>query len=241
MYKEPIVIASALYVSLTYALMYAFLAAFPIIFQDHRGFSPGESGLAFLGTAVGVLLGLCLIPIQNRHYWKAMDSSENGRAPPEARLYTTMLAGVLLPVGLFWLAWTCQPEVHWIVPILSGIPFGCATSQILQGFNQYLMDAYTIHCASAIAALVVLRSIFAAVFPLFSPALFRALGDQWSVSVFGFLALVCMPLPALFFRYGRWIRSKSVYAYSEDRDEVPNDSAPATPEDKEATIVNDTS
>jgi hypothetical protein len=131
-----------------------------------------------------------------------------------------MLGGVLLPIALFWLAWyafvdddlskvfhfgldrTSQPDVHWIVPILAGIPFGCAISQILQGFQQYLMDAYTIYCASAIAATIVLRSICAAAFPLFSPVMFRTLGDQWAVSVFAFLALTCMPLPILFFVRG---------------------------------------
>jgi hypothetical protein len=64
------------------------------------------------------------------------------------------------------------------------------------------MDVYTIYCASAIASTIVLRSICAAVFPLFSPAMFRTLGDQWAVSVFAFLALLCMPLPILFFVRG---------------------------------------
>lgn len=89
--------------------------------------------------------------------------------------------------------------MHYMVPILSGVPFGCAVSQIMQGISQYLMDAYSIHCASALAATVVLRSLFGAVFPLFSPAMFKALGDQWAVSVFGFIALVGTPLPVLFF------------------------------------------
>lgn len=72
----------------------------------------------------------------------------------------------------------------------------------MQGFTQYLMDAYGTYCASAIAATVVLRSIGGAVFPLFIPPMFRALGDQWGVTTFAFIALVCTPLPALFFVSG---------------------------------------
>lgn len=63
------------------------------------------------------------------------------------------------------------------------------------------MDTYTIYSASALAATVILRSTCAAAFPLFSPTLYAALGDQWACSVFAFLALACMPMPWLF-----WVR-----------------------------------
>lgn len=100
----------------------------------------------------------------------------------------------------------------------------------MQGLVQYIMDTYTIYCASAIAATVLLRSILACIFPLISPPMFKKLGDQWAISLFAFLASACMPLPILFFvsilhssrefalllfgpqKYGSWVRSKSKYA-----------------------------
>ena len=27
-------------------------------------------------------------------------------------------------IGLFWLGWSAKPDVHWIVPMLSGLAFG---------------------------------------------------------------------------------------------------------------------
>lgn len=60
------------------------------------------------------------------------------------------------------------------------------------------MDAYDVYFASAIASTVVLRSCCGAAFPLFSPSMFSALGDQWAMSVFAALATVCMPIPVLF-------------------------------------------
>jgi hypothetical protein len=97
---------------------------------------------------------------------------------------------------------TTQPNVHFMVPILSGIPFGAGIAVILIGLVAYLMDTYTIYFASAVAATVVSRSVFAAAFPLFSPAMFARLGDQWACSVFAFMALVCMPMPLLFWVSG---------------------------------------
>lgn len=93
---------------------------------------------------------------------------------------------------------TTEPSVHWIVPILAGIPFGAGFAQILQGLVAYLMDAYATYFASAVAATIVMRSACAAAFPLFSPVMFAGLGDQWACSVFAFLSLICMPMPVLF-------------------------------------------
>lgn len=54
-----------------------------------------------------------------------MAKSPTGRAPPEARLPFACLGAILLPIGIFWFAWTSTPSVHWISPVLAGVPFGC--------------------------------------------------------------------------------------------------------------------
>lgn len=84
MITEPITILTSIYISITYATLYAEFSAFPIIFEQHRGFTPGETGLAFLGIGAGVLVGTAMAPIQNKLYRQAMDRSEYGQAPPEA-------------------------------------------------------------------------------------------------------------------------------------------------------------
>ncbi|KAF8160601.1 major facilitator superfamily domain-containing protein [Pholiota molesta] len=219
---EPIVLFLAIYISIVYGTLYALFSGFPIVFQQHRHFTTGEGGLAFLGVGFGIVLGTASQSIQNRIYWRSMNQSETGRAPPEARLHMAIVGGVLGPVGLWWFAWTSRPSIHWIVPILAGVPFGVGVAQILQSLTTYLMDTYGIYFASAIAATVVLRSLCGAVFPLFAPAMFSALGDEWAMSVFAGLSTACMPIPLLFWKYGWWIRKRSHYAYKE------SDSLPAS-------------
>lgn len=147
--------------------------------------------------------------------------------PFDSRLHMAIIGGILAPVGLWWFAWcvknphhptqaipanhsaflplppdrTSTPSIHWIVPIVAGVPFGVGVAQILQSLTAYLMDTYNIYFASAIAATVVLRSFCGAAFPLFSPAMFNALGDQWAMSIFAILSTVCMPIPVLFWVY----------------------------------------
>lgn len=105
-------------------------------------------------------------------------------------------------------------------------------AQILQSLTSYLMDAYELYFASAVASTIVLRSVCAAFLPQVVPTMFTRLGDEVAMSVFGVLGLACTPIPFLFWvsssrtlrtaaclsplqRYGRWIRSKSRLAFKE--------------------------
>jgi hypothetical protein len=38
--------------------LYLCFAAFPIVFQEYRGWSEGVGGLSFLGVAVGMMVGV---------------------------------------------------------------------------------------------------------------------------------------------------------------------------------------
>lgn len=72
----------------------------------------------------------------------------------------------------------------------------------------YLVDAFTIHAASAIAANTVLRSVFGAVLPLAGLSMFDALGLGWGNSLLGFIAFAFIPVPIFFRLYGERIRTK---------------------------------
>jgi hypothetical protein len=72
----------------------------------------------------------------------------------------------------------------------------------------YLVDAYTRYAASAIAASRVLQSVVGAVLPLAGQPMYERLGLGWGNSVLGFIALVFIPVPWLFFKYGEALRTR---------------------------------
>lgn len=73
----------------------------------------------------------------------------------------------------------------------------------------YLVDAFgPAQAASALAALTMLRSIFAAFLPLAGPPLYEALGLGWGNTLLGLLALAFVPVPILFYKYGTVLRQK---------------------------------
>lgn len=73
--------------------------------------------------------------------------------------------------------------------------------------STYLVDAYTLHAASAMAANTVLRSVVGALLPLAGLPMYEKLGLGWGNSLLAFIALAMVPLPVLFYRYGERIRT----------------------------------
>ncbi|CAE7203653.1 unnamed protein product [Rhizoctonia solani] len=213
LFQEPIVLLFSIYTALIYGTLYGLFAAFPVVFQRGRHFSPGEGGLAFLGVGLGIVIATSCTPISNKIYYRAMEKG-NGVAPPEARLVMACVGAVLLPISMTWFAWTTYPSVHYIVPIIAGVPFGAGMLFVFTSVISYLIDSYTLYAASALAANAVLRSIMGAVFPLFTPSMYASLGDQWACMIFAFLALVCTPIPFLFYRFGPAIRARSKFSVS---------------------------
>jgi multidrug resistance protein len=140
LFSEPIVFITAIYLAIIYGTLYMLFAAYPIVFQQQRGWSPGIGGLAFIGVAVGQMFAVAYIVYDNKRYIKISEAS-GGNAPPEARLPPSIIGSVLLPVALFWFAWTNGSEVHWIVPIIAGGFFSCGLVLVFLSLFAYLVDS----------------------------------------------------------------------------------------------------
>ena len=120
--REPIVTVLAVYQALIYATLYLSFgkhnlmgfrsrsytdvfskAAYPIVYQEKRGWSPGIGGLAFLGIAVGMIFTVPYNIWTNWRYGKLLDQ-HNGSAPPEARLPLCMAGAIAAPISTLWVS-----------------------------------------------------------------------------------------------------------------------------------------
>ncbi|KAI4766404.1 MFS general substrate transporter [Aureobasidium sp. EXF-3400] len=209
MVTEPICIFWDVYVAIVYGTLYLSFVAYPIVFQRQRGWSPGLGGLAFCGIGIGNLLTIILEPLCRRLINSHKRDPETGDIPPEAMVSVICIAAVSLAAGELWFAWTCTPNVHWIVPILAGIPFGAGNAGVFIYSNNYLVHSYELYAASALAGNAVLRSCLGAVLPLAGPAMYAALGSNWAGCTLGLIEMACVPIPVVFYLYGKKIRAKS--------------------------------
>ena len=102
---------------------------------------------------------------------------------------------MIVPISLYWLAFTTYKHVHWIVPILASVPFGMGILFCYTSIFTYLVTAFRPIAASAMAANTFSRASFAAAFPLFSNQMYNQLGTVGATALLAGLTTVTAPLP----------------------------------------------
>lgn len=213
LFSEPITLFSAIYNGFLYGLVYLFNEAFPLVFGPGKGhgFNVGAQGLSFLGLAIGPLIAFCFYPLQEKYYLRRVRENE-GKGVPEARMWMARLGAIFIPVSLFWFGWTSYRSVHWIVPIIASSFFGAGIYIVILSILNYVVDSYQTYSASALAGVILARNLVGGGFPLFATQMYERLGYQWASSLLGFLAILLVPIPFIFFYLGRTIRLRSPWA-----------------------------
>ena len=117
-----------------------------------------------------------------------------------------VFGGLVIPIGLFLYGWTAEYKIQWMAPLVGTGLIGFGLMVTLVPTENYLVDAFTLHAASAVAATTLLRNILGAVLPLVGPPMYDSLGLGWGNSLMGFIALAFVPMPILLMRYGSWMR-----------------------------------
>lgn len=213
---EPTVFLFSLYTAFTFSVLFGFFAAYPYTFQNVYGFNTWQYGLTFLGIGLGVVLAVVTNILVDKLYYAKHHARilKEGRTavPPEYRLMCAQMGCFGIPIGLFWFAWSARSDVHWISPVLAGIPFAWGNLCIFLSAALYFIDTYgPLNGASAMAANGVARYTLGAAFPLFTFQMYSRLGIAWATSLFGFISVAMVPIPWLFYKYGERIRAKSRY------------------------------
>ncbi|PKS09902.1 hypothetical protein jhhlp_004525 [Lomentospora prolificans] len=217
---DPISIIFALYLGVVYGYLYLMFTSITQVFTLSYGFSASNVGLVFLGLGVGSMIGVVYFSITSDRTIKKRAAEAEAKAAetgvpsegmkPEYRLSPLPIGAIMLPLGFFLYGWTAEyPEkIHWIVPIISHVFIGIAILIIMLSLQMYLVDAYTLYAASALAANTVVRSTAGAVLPLAGLEMYEKLGIGWGNSLLGFVSLALVPVPFFIIKYGEMLRKK---------------------------------
>ncbi|KAH8687158.1 multidrug resistant protein [Tricladium varicosporioides] len=219
LFGELIVFLVSVYMSVLYGLLYMFFVAYPIIYQQGKGYTAGITGLMFIPIAIGVVCSAFCAPLVNKHYLE-LCKKHNGNPPAEVRLIPMMVSCWFIPIGLFIFAWSSYPHLSWAGPAIGGFPVGFGFIFLYNSANNYLVDSYQHQAASALAAKTFLRSFWGAAVVLFTGQMYARLGYQWASSLLAFISLACCGIPYVFYFYGAAIRRRSKFAYSGDDEET---------------------
>ncbi|KAH7311281.1 major facilitator superfamily domain-containing protein [Stachybotrys elegans] len=210
--QSPIVTGLSLYLALIYGYLYLLFTTFSTVFPNEYGFGTDTLGLSFLGIGVGCMVALAILSWLSDSL-QARLTTKNKESKPEYRLVPIVLGVPLIPISLLGYGWTVEYHVHWAVPIFftglagAGLIFSFLPTQV------YVVDAFTKHAASAMAATSIIRSIFGACIPLAGLPLYSTLGYGWGNSLLGFIAIAMSIAPLVLWRYGEILRSKYVIEF----------------------------
>ncbi|KAI1033844.1 hypothetical protein LB503_010992 [Fusarium chuoi] len=207
----PICFLVALYASFCYGILYMQLGAIPIIFREIRGWGILVSSLPFICILLGAILG-CGANVYNQLLYNKAYHAAGNRAVPEKRLPPMMVGSVIFSGGQFLIGWTAQKDIHWVVPCIGLVLLGTGFFTIFQAALNYLVDTFTMYAASAVAANTFLRSCFAAAFPLVVGPLYHNIGVGPGSSITGGFAALLIPVPFVFYIYGKRIRARSKWS-----------------------------
>ncbi|KAF7557058.1 hypothetical protein G7046_g6116 [Stylonectria norvegica] len=207
----PICFLVALYASFCYGILYMQLGAIPIIFGELRGWGTFVASLPFLCILIGAIMG-CLANVYNQTLYNKAYHAAGNRAVPEKRLPPMMFGSVLFSGGQFLTGWTAGPEIHWIVPCIGLVMLGMGFFTIFQAALNYLVDTFQEYAASSVAANTFLRSCFAGAFPLVVGPLYHNIGVGPGSSITGGFAALLIPVPFVFYIYGKRIRARSYWS-----------------------------
>ena len=121
----------------------------------------------YLPIPIGGIIG-CVVYLAyyNPRYVTVASKLAPAPVPPEKRLKTSLLAGPVFAAFFFIFGWTSYPSISFWIPLASGILIGLGNFLISLSFINYIVDMYKLNAASALAANTIVRSIFAAVFPV---------------------------------------------------------------------------
>ena len=106
----------------------------PVIFIRTRHFSLSDDGLVFIGIGIGAVLATVVNLWFLRSYPRLL-KQWYGFPPAEERLYSAMVGGPVLVIGILVLGWSGNYEsVPWWVPALSTILIGLAITLVFISF-----------------------------------------------------------------------------------------------------------
>lgn len=185
-----------------------------MVFEDAYGQTPATASLNFVAPSIGVILVAQSNPwLGNMIYKRLTSRASDKKAQPEFRLPLLLPAAVLIVVGLLWYGWSAQYQLHVVMPNVGAVLLVAGTNTQFFCVNQYLIDTYTLHAASALGAATILRGVFGFGVPLMAPEMFAALGLGLGMTILAIgAAVIGLAGMWIVWTSGRRLRETSQFA-----------------------------
>ncbi|KAF2157714.1 MFS general substrate transporter [Myriangium duriaei CBS 260.36] len=213
--SEPIILLITLYLTVIYIVLFTFLDGYTYIFQEIHKTSQGVTGLCFLGIVIGLFGASILVPFIGRsakRQLRVLQEQGKDHLAPEFRLKFAMYGSPAIPISIFWMGWTSDPNISIWSPLAASALFGYGILCVFISSYQYIIDAYEMYAASALASVTLIRYVAAGGMTIVGIPFYENLGVHYTLTILACISCICVPVPYVFYVYGPAIRKRSKYA-----------------------------
>jgi len=197
-----------LYTSILTSYLAILLTTLGTTFESLYGFSPGSSGLAYMGMTVGYAVSeISLGYFSDAYAARKAQRRLDGIRLPEDHLSPLIVGALLFPGSLLMYGWTLEEHTMWLAPTVASGMIAFATMYSYIPVQIYIVQVYTLHTASAMGAMAIIRSFITACVPLGAAPMYARLGYGWSYTLLAGLALPFIGFGIVLVRWGERIRS----------------------------------
>lgn len=209
LFRQPVIQFMALLMAFNYGTLLFVLASYASLWTSKYHQSVTISGLHYLAIVIGYTVASQGGARLTDKLWQHFKRKAGGQTAPEYRVPLMIPGTVLIPVGLLWYGWAARAHAPWAVVDVGAAFFGCGVILSTQAMQQYVMESFREHVASATAASQFLRSICGFCFPLFAPALYKSLGHGWGNTTIALIfCALAIPGPIVLWFYGAKLRAR---------------------------------
>lgn len=120
-FTQPIVQVLSIYIAYLNGILYLIVATFPQVWSNIYGESISIGSLNYISITVGMFISVQVGVRMADKVYKQL-CAKNTKPRPEFRLPVLMAGSCIVPIGIFWYAWSARPSVNWIMPYVCPHP-----------------------------------------------------------------------------------------------------------------------
>lgn len=210
--SEPPVFSFSLFIGYAYAIYYALQGSishvFLSLYRDNYGMNNSLVGFVFVTMCIGTAIGW----IFNYYFQERWFYNKYYRKHSiEARLGSSMVAGIVFPIGAFIYAFTTYSYVHWVVPAIAIVIIMAGIFPIYYSSMNYISDCYNTNASSALAAMALVRNLIGGIIMLVIQKWLDGMGFLYCLLMVALMGTLLSAIPIVLFVFGKRIRMRSVY------------------------------
>ncbi|SPO01704.1 related to multidrug resistance protein [Cephalotrichum gorgonifer] len=179
LFDSGVLSSIALFGAVPFSYFYVVSVSMPTILHDVYGFSPSQTGLAFISMSVGACVAVTICNLTLDRIYIHLRGSD--KAQPEYRLPLATYGGLCLPFIVTAYGWIAEYQLPvWLLLTTTGLLNG-AVIIIIIPLSAYVVDTCGIYAASAMTGLIVSRGVMGTFLPLGTGPIIESLGYGWDI------------------------------------------------------------